>query len=143
MGSGCCLRGVAIAVDDLLAVRLWSGEGLRVSCPKQLVVGGGELDDGRVLACTDGTYRLSRGACVDQDRPVGVRHHPSSLLIKARAAAQTLAPAGVDDGWALLLETCILARKAGAEALAGGHAGDQTVVRMEDAACVMVIGMRG
>lgn len=142
MGDG-GLWGVAIAVDDLLAVGLRGSEALGVSCPKQLVVGGGELDDGRVLACTDGTYRLSRGACVDQDRTVGVRHHPSSLLIKTRAAAQTLAPAGVDDGRALLLETCVLAWKAGAETLAGGQAGDQAVVRVEDAAWVMVVGMRG
>lgn len=137
------LWGVSIAVDDLLAVGLRGSEGLRVSRAEQVVVGGGELDDGRVLACPEGTCRLSWRASVDQDRPVRVGHQPSSLLIKARAAAQALAPAGVHDGRALLLETCVLARKAGAEALAGGHAGEQAVVWMEDAALVMVVGMRG
>lgn len=80
---------------------------------------------------------------MDQDRPVRVGYYPSSLLIKAGAAAQTLAPAGVHDGRALLLETRVLVWKAGAEALAGGHAGDQAVVWMEDAALVVVVGMRG
>lgn len=140
MGS---LWGVGIAVDNLLVVRLRSTERLMVSCPKQVVVGGGELDDRRVLACTHRTYRLRWGACVDQDRPMRVRHHPSSLLIKARTAAQTLAPTGVHNRRALLLETCILAWKAGAETLAGGHTRDQAVVWVEDTAWVMVVGMRG
>lgn len=96
-----------------------------------------------MLTCTDGTYGLSRGAGVHQDRPVGVGHHPSSLLIKARAAAQTLPPAGVDDGRALLLETCVLIRDAGAETLAGSQSGDQAVVWMEHPALVMIVGMRG
>ncbi len=138
MGGG-CLWGVAFAVDDLLAVWLRSSENLRVSCPKQVMVGGRELNDGRVLACYERTYGLSWGAGVDQDRPVGVRHHPCSVLIEAWAAAQTLAPTGVDDCRALLLETCVLAREAGAETLAGGHAGDQAVVWMEDATLVVVV----
>jgi len=138
VGGGRLWR-VAIAVDDLLVVGLRISERLRITSPKQVVVGGRELDDGRVLACTEGTYRVSRGARVDQDRPVGVRHQPSSLLIKAGAAAQTLAPAGVHGGRALLLETCVLARKAGAETLAGG----QAVVWMKDAARVMVVGVGG
>lgn len=55
VGGGGCLGRVAVAVDDLLVIRLrGSGEGLRVSRSKQ-VVGGGELDDGRVLARDDGT----------------------------------------------------------------------------------------
>lgn len=55
VGGGSCLGGVAVAVDDLLVIRLrGSSEGLRVSHSEQ-VVGGGELDDGRVLARNDGT----------------------------------------------------------------------------------------
>lgn len=138
MGRG-CLRGVSVAVDDLVAVRRRSREAMGVSSTKEVVVGGGELDDGGVLARSDGTYRLSRAAGVDQDRAVGVRHHPPGLLIQAGAAGETLAPAGVDDGRALLLETCVLARKAGAETLAGGHA----VVWVEDAALAVVVGVRG
>lgn len=136
MGGG-RLRGIRVAEDDLVAVGLRSGKSVGVSCPKQ-VVGGGELDDGRVLARTDGTYWLSRAAGVDQDRAVGVRHHPSGLLIKAWGGAQTLAPAGVDDGGSLLLEMCVLVGKAGTETLAGGHA----AVWVQDAALVVVVGMR-
>lgn len=138
MGRG-CLWGVSVAVDDLMAVGRRSPETVGISSAKEVVVGGGELDDGRVLARTDGTYRLSRAAGVDQDRAVGVGHHPPGLLVQAGAAGETLAPAGVDDGRALLLETCVLARKAGAEALAGGHA----VVWVEDAALAVVVGVRG
>lgn len=132
------LRGVGVAEDNLVAVGLRSGESVGVSCPKQVVVGGGELDDGRVLARTDGTYWLSRAAGVDQDRAVGVGHHPCGLLIKAWGGAHILAPAGVDDGGSLLLEMCVLVGKAGTETLAGGHA----AVWVQDAALVVVVGMR-
>ena len=59
--------------------------------------------------------RLCRGASVDQDGAVWVGHHPSRLLVVPGAAAQTLTPAGVDDGWALLLEAEVWA--------GGGHTG--------------------
>lgn len=138
MGRG-CLGGVGVAVDDRVAVGRWSRESVTISSAKEVVVGGRELDDGRVLARSDRTHGLNRAAGVDQDRAVGVGHHPPGLLIQAGAAGEALAPAGIDDGRALLLETGVLARKAGAETLAGGHA----VVWVEDAALAVVVGVRG
>lgn len=136
------LRGVGVAEDQLVvAVGLRGSEARGVAGPEQVVVGGGELDDGGVLAPAQGADGLSRAAGVDQDRAVRVGHHPGALLINSRGGAQTPAPAGVDDGWPLLLlrlllEVSVLAGEAGAETLAGGCA----AVGVElDAALVMVV----
>jgi hypothetical protein len=118
---GSSLLREAITVDDmLLVVRL---ERWRVTSPEQVLVGGGELNYGGVLALAPSVLLLDWGACVDQDRAVWVGHHPhpSSLLVEPfGAATQTLAPTGVHNGWALLLEAGVWAGcgEAGSDLLA-------------------------
>lgn len=133
------LGGVGVAEDQLVvAVGLRGREALGVACPEQVVAGGGELDDGGVLAPDHGAHGLSRAAGVDQDGAVRVRHGPRGLLINSRSGGQTPASAGVDNGRPrlLLLEVCVRAGEAGAQALAG----DSATVRMKlDAALVGVV----
>lgn len=106
------LRGVAFAINDgLLRMCL-------VFCPKQVVVGGGELDDRRVLAGTHWCGSWSLRARVDQDGAVGVRDHGTSLLIGARAAAQAFPCTREDNGWTLVVEAGFLSQEVGAKSLA-------------------------
>lgn len=117
------------------------------------MVGGGELDDGGVLAHRmlvllgpQWTW-LGRGASVDQDGAVGIGHHPSSRLVVPGAAAQTLTSTGVDNCWARLLEAGVWAGSGHARMtvglLARSHDGNQVGVRLEDTPGTVVIGLRG
>ena len=154
---GSRLLRVAITVDDvLMVVRL---ERWRVASPEQVLVVGGELDNGGALALAHSMLlllgpqrgRLSWGARVNQDGAVWVGHHPHlpSLLVEPPGtAAQTLSPTGVHNGWALLLEAGVWdgGGEAGADLLAGGHAGDQAVVWVDDPTgprAMVVVGLGG
>lgn len=135
------LWGVGVTEDQLVvAVGLRGREALGVPGPEQVVVGGGELDDGWVLTPAQGAGRLSRAAGVDQYRAVRVGHHSRALLINSRGGVQTPAPPGVDYGWPLLLlEGSVLAGEDGTETLAGGRA---TVgVELDAALVVVVVGV--